>query len=161
MIGKLAAIAGTILYSNIVEWAWHRWPMHSKWGGNVYRRHKHHHPATWTPGMKDDFRLALTPPVLAIFSVHAIAAALIGRRKRRWPVATVVGTMAAYLALMDYIHKWQHAGAKTKNLLLRAVRRYHMAHHAYDRTRKDGFERSAKFNIWLPLADAIFGTLRV
>lgn len=157
---RIAWGGATLAYTNLFEYVWHRWPMHSPWGAALYRRHKWHHPATWRPGREDDFRLALTPPVLAVLAAHALGAAGIRKRWPSFPAKTVLGTMTAYLGLMDYVHKWQHAGGRTKNRILRAIRRHHMAHHAFDNQKGRGFDRSAKFNIWLPLGDWLFGTLR-
>lgn len=138
-----------VLWANSVEYFWHRFAMHSPRPNYIQRRHADHHWRTVAEAEDKRTRLALTPPVLAMWAVHAAVLGWLGR----W---VALGAMTGYLVTLDLVHAWQHrvpmSWLEEKHTgPLAAVRRSHLLHHVpeLDHTR---------MSIFLPLWDSLLRT---
>ncbi len=121
------------LYVNFVEYAWHRWVLHS----GHHQVHDAHHRAFFT-GEYDARRLLNRWAVLAA-ALHVLAACLIS-----FKLAMVVGlSLFSYLAVLEALHAWQHSHKGSY------WARWHIEHHRHAR---------AHFNVFLPVWDYLLGS---
>lgn len=137
-----------LIWANGFEYAYHRFLLHLP-NSFLARRHREHHLAAGTPFDIEHLNFVESPPwVLLMFvtnGVLAVAADLL------FGLGLVPGTLiafAAYYLAAEEMHWRIHLGGWLPPGL-RALREYHLAHH--DRP-------DARFNVFLPLFDWLFGT---
>jgi len=155
---------GSVIYSSFFEWTLHRYVMHRPVGKfrypfethtlihhRVFRADETYHliqpkdaqtiPMAWWNG-----------PVLVLLGTlpFVALAALLGHW---WLVAGALPTTAAYYATYEYIHWCMHL-PKRRNLersgIFFRLNGHHLLHHRY---------MGKNFNVVLPLADLLLGTL--
>jgi len=160
-VSALTTVVVVFVYANLVEYLYHRFPMHSWWGCFIRRQHFFHHQASvGAIAEEDDLRLALTPALLAIYALHTFGFAAVAPLLGYGVALAGWLTVTFYLVFLDVCHWWQHTAAIPRNRFLRAVQLWHLQHHWYDTDPQYGYDRSRKFNIFFPLWDAVFGTWR-
>jgi hypothetical protein len=164
---ELLAVPLTFLYANLVEYWFHRGPMHRKTRGLglVFQRHtvEHHHFYThekmgWDSSR--DFRLILFPAwlIVILFTFGIVPIGYVLHRAISSNVALLfAATNLAYFLNYEWFHFAYHApeGSWLSRMpLLRVLRRHHGEHH------DPRAMSSCNFNITYPLADVVFGTCR-
>ncbi len=142
-------VALAILYTNFFEYCWHRFMMHSRRPNHIQRRHADHHWRTFANAEDKRNALALTPPVMTIWAMHAVVLGWLG-----WWAA--LAAMTGYLVVLDIVHAWQHRVPmswlrENHTGVLAAIRRFHLLHHVRE------FEHT-RMNIFLPIWDSLLGT---
>ncbi len=157
------------LYMPIIEWALHRYVMHKVFLGFRYPFNAHaliHHKefkANETYQTDDAKKASLIPmawwngPVITL--VASIPFGFVSFWYQSWFVwsASVIGIFL-YYGVYEYIHWCMHLPCKQSTLLhlpvlgglFRKLNGHHLLHHRYP---------NKNFNVVLPLADWLFGTL--
>ncbi len=131
-MSTLLVFAAGWLYVNFIEYAWHRWVLHS--GRNQV--HNVHHRAFFSG--EYDARNLLNVWAYLIASLHVVAACLIGLK-----LALVVGlSLFSYLVVLEAMHKWQHNHPGSH------WARWHVEHHRHP---------VSHFNVFLPVWDCLLG----
>ncbi len=134
MSSLLAFVLGW-LYVNFVEYAWHRWVLHS---GN-HQVHDAHHRAFFT----GEYEAAglLNRWAIVAAALHVAILCLVSLRL----AAVVALSYSSYLALLEVMHRWQHGHPDS------SLARWHIEHHRYP---------LAHFNVFLPVWDYLLGPRR-
>ena len=120
------------LYANFIEYAWHRWVLHS----GHHQVHDAHHRAFFTG--EYEARNLLNRWAILAAALHVFAACFISLKLGL--VAAV--SLFSYLAVLEALHAWQH-GHKGSSWA-----RWHIQHHRHP---------LAHFNIFLPVWDCLLG----
>ncbi len=164
ILWSVAGIATGILFATFFEWTLHKYVMHRPVGKFRYAFHAHavvHHQvfkADQTYHLQNEMDKKTIPmawwngPVLILIGIapFALLSWLIGE----W--GFVLGgflAFAAYYATYEYIHWCMHlpkARRIEKPWWFRRLNGHHLLHHRY---------MHKNFNVVLPLADLILGTL--
>lgn len=139
-----------LLWSTFFEYAYHRFLLHLP-GTFFARRHLEHHATVGTPTEAEHVNLGSSPIwVAALFAVNGfpvvIADLLFGLRI----APGILLAFATYFITVEEVHWRVHVGEWLPSGL-RSARVHHLAHHA---------RPYARFNIFLPLWDLVFGTAR-
>lgn len=154
----------TLAYCSIFEWSLHRFVMHRPFFGFTYAFQAHaqvHHnifKADDSYHLKDEKTKKTIPmawwngPVLVFLS--SIPFDMVGWWFGTWsvPVVSVV-VISAYYGTYEYLHWCMHLPKERKleySKIFRRLNGHHILHHRYQRS---------NFNVVLPLADLLFGTL--
>jgi hypothetical protein len=146
----LAGFGIGLLWASLFEYAYHRFLLHLP-GTFFARRHLEHHASVGTPTEAEHVNFGSSPIwVVALFVINGIpvmaADPLLG-----WRIAPgMLLAFAFYFITVEEMHWRIHLGEPLPPVL-GASRAYHLAHHA----RPD-----ARFNIFLPLWDALLGPVR-
>ncbi|PYU19345.1 MAG: hypothetical protein DMG30_24510 [Acidobacteria bacterium] len=126
-----------IVYANFVEYAYHRWIMHSRRPTYFSRRHSAHHWLVSTNATHVDAALSLTWPVMTMFVVHAIVLRALG-------LMSTLYAISGYLVALEITHRAQH---RWPSIWL--IGPWHASHHEWPR---------ARFNTFCGIWDWILGT---
>lgn len=165
MLFTLLFFAG-ILYASILEWLLHRFIMHRPLGGFRYPFETHalvHHrtfkadhtyhlihekdreiiPMAWWNG----------PVLILISSLPAVVLSLVMGSWIPWLAA--LASVSVYYGAYEYMHWCMHVPKAKRRMVERngiffRLNGHHLLHHRY---------MSKNFNVVLPFADLIFGTL--
>ena len=139
-----------LIWGNAFEYAYHRWLLH--WPQSSFGRgHLEHHMNVGTPEEAEHVNLGRSP--LHIIPLFVSNGLLVFALDRYFGLGIMSGIMAGwsiYLVAAEEIHwrihmdGWLPPG-------LRFARRYHMSHHDIP---------TARYNVFLPLFDFIFGNSR-
>lgn len=153
-----------LAYCSIFEWSLHRFVMHRSFFGFDYafKAHAqvHHHifRADDSYHLRDDKTKKTIPmawwngPVLVLLS--SVPFDLIGWWFETWsvPITSVV-IISAYYGTYEYLHWCMHLPKRRRlesSKIFMKLNGHHILHHRYQRR---------NFNVVLPLADLLFGTL--
>jgi Fatty acid hydroxylase superfamily len=152
--------------SNIVEYLVHRHIMHKEIPGlrAMYERHTRRHHRYFTiddPELsgQNDLHAVLFPPVLLLFfsTIAVLFSSIVGLALGR-PAGVLffLAALTYYLAYeaLHLLSHWPLKGAPGKSAMIRRIVSHHRLHHAPELMRR------GNFNIFLPLADWLFRTLR-
>jgi hypothetical protein len=141
----LGLIAG-VIYANWFEYAYHRYLLH--WPGTFFaREHLRHHSSVGAPNEAEHLNLGGSPFwVLVMFLVNGLPLTLLDYLLGLRIMPGMFLGFSLYFLTTEEVHWRIHLGGWLPSLLLPA-RAYHLAHH--DRPNQ-------RFNIFLPLWDAIF-----
>lgn len=159
-------IPATLVLANIVEYLVHRHLMHrdTRLLRAMYERHALRHHRYFTRedievSGAHDLHAVLFPPLLLFFfaavalGLAALLALLLGRAAGLLFFALALAYYLAYEVLHLLAH-WPQQGVLARSALLRRLLEHHRLHHA------PALMARGNFNIVLPLADWLFGTLR-
>lgn len=137
-----------LVWANGFEYLYHRYLLHlptSSFG----RRHLEHHSTVGTPEEPAHINLGGSPIwVVWLFAVNGIPVALADLRFGWGAAPAALLAFALYFIVVEEMH-WRIHRRQWLPPGLRAARAHHMAHH--DRA-------DARFNVFLPLFDWLFGT---
>jgi hypothetical protein len=138
-----------LLWSNGFEYAYHRWILH--WPkGALGKGHLLHHATLNTPYEPEHVTFGSSPFAVAmIFVVNGIPVILLDRVFNLRIAAGMLIGFAVYFIITEEVHWRIHLGGWLP-AALSAAREYHLAHH--DRP-------DARFNVFLPIFDLLFGNL--
>jgi Fatty acid hydroxylase superfamily len=162
--GELACVPAFFLFANLVEYFFHRGPMHHRRPGLgvIFMRHTLQHHRFYTHEAMDaesprDYQMVLFPPLmlallLAVVGPIAALLAYVTTVNVGWLfLATGVGYFLSY----EWLHWAYHqpvASFAGRLALVRWLRRHHTGHHDPARMTR------ANFNITFPIGDRLFGT---
>jgi len=134
MTALLIFVAGWV-YLNFIEYAWHRWVLHS----GHHAIHNAHHRAFFT-GEYESAGLLNRWAFLAA-GLHVTVLCAISLK-----VAAIAAlSVSSYLAVLEFVHRWQHFHPDS------SLARWHIEHHRHP---------FSHFNVFLPLWDCLLGPHR-
>ena len=137
----------SLVYANLFEWAYHRWPLH-KPDTILFRRHLEHHATVGTPEEMAHATFggdsALSTILLFVVNIIPFLIADYFTASHLWPVALTIFVL--YFLALEWIHWRIHLG-----VWVPWGRSHHLKHHDWP---------SGRFNVWLPLFDTLFRTRR-
>jgi Fatty acid hydroxylase superfamily len=138
-----------LVWSNGFEYAYHRWILH--WPkGALGKGHLLHHATLGTPYEPEHVTFGSSPFAVAmIFVVNGIPLILLDRAFDLRLAAGMLIGFAGYFIITEEVHWRIHLGGWLPPGLS-AARDYHLKHH--DRP-------DARFNVFLPIFDLLFGNL--
>lgn len=162
-----------VIYTSIFEWILHRYVMHQKihflgfcfdypyeahhvTHHGLFKADESYHLGTRDYGVAKTIRMALwNGPVLTIIaSLPSIPFSL---WFNTWSITIVcAATIFAYYCTYEYIHWCMHlpkVRRVEKGTLFRRLNGHHLLHHQY--------KGAYNFNVVLPFADWLFGTLKI
>ena len=161
---ELAVAGAAFLVANLGEYLAHRFLMHRRVPGLtiLHTRHTLGHHAFFTHeamavASRRDWKIVLFPPILLFVFLGALAGPLAGLA---WVVLgrdaglTFYAVAVSYFLLYEWLHLAYHLEASARVPVLAVLRRHHARHH------DPAVMSRARFNITVPLADLVFGTLR-
>ena len=163
-LARVATIAGTALFSNAVEWAVHRFPMHRrfKFLEPVFDSHVRRHHAALTPrrmGIErwDELSFVLFGKweIAGLAAIGLISAGALAAAFGPEVALTALGTEAAYIAAYELLHLAYHLTKDhpiRKLLPLEGLAEHHLRHHDL------GLMGKWNFNITVPLMDMLMKT---
>jgi hypothetical protein len=145
----LAGFLIGLVWSNGFEYAYHRWILH--WPkGALGKGHLQHHATLGTPYEPEHVTFGSSPFAVAmIFVVNGIPVILLDRAFNLRLVAGMLIGFAVYFIITEEVHWRIHLGGWLP-LGLSAARDYHLRHHD---------KPDARFNVFLPIFDLLFGNL--
>jgi sterol desaturase/sphingolipid hydroxylase (fatty acid hydroxylase superfamily) len=160
----LLTFAGTLLVTNVGEYALHRWPFHNRWRGpaaGLYDRHTtmHHNlydHETMPYESTRELKWVLLPAwgfpvVLAVLSPAAVVLYAVGPNH----ACMLLLATAAYYGVYEVLHTASHLPEDHwfgKLPFVRAASEHHRIHH------NPRLMRRFNFNFAIPLFDKLFGT---
>ena len=146
----LAGFIVGLLWANGFEYAYHRFLLHLP-RTFFARRHLEHHASVGTPTEAEHVNLGSSPVwVVALFVINGVPVVMLDVFFGLGIAPGMLVAFAVYFLMTEEFHWRIHLGERLPPGF-RASRAYHLAHH----------ERSdARFNIFLPLWDVLFGTAR-
>jgi len=162
-----ACVPAFVVAANIVEWAFHRGPMHRPmWPPILYKKHTlwHHHafePGDMAVRSLHELSIVMMPwyTLLAVFVMALPVAALAWLVGGPALAGVFFVTAIAYFALYETLHTLYHLPTTTlerlglaRSALFMALRGHHAQHHRLGRMAR------INFNVTFPLADALFAT---
>jgi sterol desaturase/sphingolipid hydroxylase (fatty acid hydroxylase superfamily) len=162
---ELIAIPATFLFSNLVEYFAHRYPMHHPWRGlgALYERHAVYHHAYFR---SDSMQINdMKDMRYVVFSWEATLAAIFTAAAGGAGVALLAGKNAGLLfgataTLYYLVYEWFHASFHFVAIerlawipILGTAAKRHRLHHDPERMTQ------ANFNITFPIVDRIAGTI--
>ena len=163
LTAEICGFLGVVVYSSFFEWILHRYVMHRPVGKFDYpfRAHAVVHHQTFRAD--DSYHLQQesdkrTVPMAwwngpFIIALHAPLALLVGWLIGKPIVIGALSAMALYYATYEYIHWCMHIprqrNVERSGIFFR-LNGHHLLHHRY---------MGKNFNVVLPLADTILGTL--
>jgi hypothetical protein len=137
-----------LLWANLFEYAYHRFLLHLP-GTFFAKRHLGHHASVGTLTEAEHVNLGSSPVwVVALFAINGFPVVIADLLSRLGIAPGMLLAFSAYLITVEEIHWRIHLGEWLPPVL-GAARAHHLAHHA----RPD-----ARFNIFLPVWDLVFGT---
>ena len=146
-LNLLIAFVAGFLWANYFEYAYHRYLLHLP-GTSLARKHLEHHSTVGGPNEAENVNLGSAPIYVALlFAINGlpvIVADLLGFHS----APGVLVAFTAYFLVTEELHWRIHLGEPLPPFL-ESTRRYHLSHHN---------RPNAKFNIFLPLWDLVFGT---
>jgi hypothetical protein len=145
----LAGFLIGLVWSNGFEYTYHRWILH--WPkGALGKGHLLHHATLGTPYEPEHVTFGSSPFAVAmIFVVNGIPVILLDRAFDLRLAAGMLIGFAGYFIITEEVHWRIHLGGWLPSGLS-AARDYHLKHH--DRP-------DARFNVFLPIFDLLFGNL--
>lgn len=141
-----------VVWANGFEYVYHRWLLHRPRSAFA-KGHILHHSMVGQPEEPEHVTLGSSPlNVALLFASNGTLLAALEALLRPGISAGVLVGWASYMIATEEIHWRIHLGERLP-LLLRWSREYHFSHHDYP---------NARYNIFLPLFDILFGnyTLR-
>ena len=143
----ISFVAG-FLWANYFEYAYHRYLLHLP-GTSLARKHLEHHSTVGASNEAENVNLGSAPIWVALlFAINGIPVilgdVLFGFRS----APGVLVAFTVYFLVTEELHWRIHLG-ESLPLGLESTRRYHLSHHT---------RPNARFNIFLPLWDFLFGT---
>ncbi len=145
----LAGFLIGLVWSNGFEYAYHRWILH--WPkGTLGKGHLLHHSTLGTPYEPEHVTFGSSPLAVAmIFVVNGIPVILLDRVFNLRLAAGMLIGFAVYFIITEEVHWRIHLGGWLPPGLS-AARAYHLRHHDTP---------DARFNVFLPIFDLLFGNL--
>ncbi len=131
MSSLLVVVAGW-LYVNFIEYAWHRWVLHS----GHHEVHNAHHRAFFTG--EYEARTLLNRWAFLAAGLHVLAACFLSLKFGM----VVALSLFSYLGVLEAVHAWQHSHTGS------GWARWHIEHHR---------NPVAHFNVFLPIWDYLLG----
>lgn len=128
-------VAGWV-YTNLIEYGWHRWVLHS----GHHEVHNAHHRSFFLGGYEEAGLLNRWAIVTA--AAHVTLLSLFSLRLGM----ALALSVASYLSLLETLHRWQHGHPESR------LARWHIEHHRYPLTH---------FNVFLPIWDYLLGPRRL
>lgn len=170
LIVILATIASCILYCSMFEWSIHRYLMHQPlWSFSYpFKAHIRHHTifkADHTYHVQDESQKPLITTawwnaiVVVLLGLIPVALGVMPFAILGWwaifiaIIATSCVVFSAYYGTYEYIHWCMHLPKRRKlekSWLFQKLNGHHILHHRY---------MGKNFNVVLPIADVLFGTL--
>jgi sterol desaturase/sphingolipid hydroxylase (fatty acid hydroxylase superfamily) len=162
MLSALLGLLGALVYGSFLEWALHRYVMHTpKISKLAFKRHAvQHHAYRRAPGTfyipTDEtfiYKLGEDSFMPVLWLLHIPLYYLIGRYVSLGAGIGVAVGCGLYLVAYELIHLYVHMPKNyrfQRTRLFRLLCEYHRVHH--QKARKN-------YNVVLPLADLILGTL--
>jgi hypothetical protein len=139
-----------LLWANGFEYAYHRFLLHLP-GTFFARKHLTHHMSVGTPTEAEHVNLGGSPLWVAmLFVVNGLPVIAADLLVKIGVAPGMFVGFAVYVIVVEELHWRIHLGEQLPPGF-RFAREYHFAHHAYP---------NAKFNIFLPLWDGVFGSVR-
>ena len=143
----ISFVAGFI-WANYFEYAYHRYLLHLP-GTTLARKHLEHHSSVGASNEAENVNLGSAPIYVALlFAINGVPVILADLFLGFHSAPGVLVAFTAYFLLTEEVHWRIHLG-ESLPVWLESTRRYHMSHHT---------RPNAKFNIFLPLWDVMFGT---
>jgi len=140
-------VAG-LLWANLFEYAYHRFLLHLP-GTFFAKRHLGHHASVGTLTEAEHVNLGSSPVwVVALFAINGLPVVIAEFLFRFGIAPGIFVGFAVYFVTVEEIHWRIHLGEWLPPGL-RAARAHHLAHH---------MRPNARFTIFLPLWDLVFGT---
>jgi len=138
-----------LVWANAFEYAYHRFLLHLP--GNFFaRKHLTHHMTVGTPSEAEHVNLGGSPIWVAVlFVINGLPAIASDMLLRIGIAPGMLVGFVVYVIVVEEFH-WRIHLNETLPMPFRFAREYHYAHHTYP---------NARFNIFLPLWDALFGSL--
>jgi hypothetical protein len=137
-----------LLWASLFEYAYHRFLLHLP-GTFFARRHLQHHATVGTATEAEHVNLGGAPIwVVAMFAINGAPVVILNALLGLQIAPGMLVAFSVYFLTTEEFHWRIHLGQWLPPGF-RATRAYHLAHHA----RPD-----ARFNIFLPLLDWMFGT---
>ena len=144
----LAGFVVGLLWANLFEYAYHRFLLHLP-GTFFAKRHLGHHASVGTLTEAEHVNLGSSPVwVVALFAINGLPVVIAEFLFRFGIAPGIFVGFAVYFVTVEEIHWRIHLGEWLPPGL-RAARAHHLAHH---------MRPNARFNIFLPLWDLVFGT---
>jgi Fatty acid hydroxylase superfamily len=145
----LAGFIAGLLWANWFEYAYHRFLLHLP-RTFFARRHLNHHISVGTPTEAEHLNFGSSPIwIFLLFAANGIPAVVVELMSGVRIVPGVLVAFAVYFITVEEIHWRIHMGEWLPRSF-DGARAFHLAHHA----RPD-----ARFNIFLPVWDALLGSL--
>jgi hypothetical protein len=159
------SVPAAVIVFNVVVYVVHRFLGHHKYpfARLFYARHTGDHHTFFTPGQMSydnprDWRVILFPPwLIVIHSVIALPGWWFLARYDPNVAGLFSGTMILGYLAYEIVHACEHlpdSNPITRLPWISQMRRLHALHHRHD------LMRERNFNLVLPLADMLFGTLQ-
>ncbi len=143
----ISFVAGFV-WANYFEYAYHRHLLHLP-GTKLARKHLEHHSTVGAFNEAENVNLGSAPIYVALlFAINGVPVILADLLLGFHSAPGVLVAFTAYFLLTEELHWRIHLG-ESLPLGLESTRRYHLAHHT---------RPNAKYNIFLPLWDFLFGT---
>jgi sterol desaturase/sphingolipid hydroxylase (fatty acid hydroxylase superfamily) len=138
-----------LVWANAFEYAYHRFLLHLP-GTFFARKHLTHHMTVGTPSEAEHVNLGGSPLWVAmLFVINGLPVVAADLLLGIGIAPGMLVGFAVYVIVVEEFHWRIHLG-ETLPTPFRFAREYHYAHHTYP---------NARFNIFLPLWDALFGSL--
>jgi hypothetical protein len=160
-ISRSVLIFGTVLlYGNLIEYALHRWIMHTLPSFAKRNHVRHHHLFR---GERRYHLVRAEDSQYIIFAWWKSLLLLTGHIPLFWGIGALTGwpvlwlgsiALLCYYTAYEYLHWCMHNPADRaieRTALFRYLDRNHRHHHTYSRT---------NYNVLFPLGDLIFGTFQ-
>jgi hypothetical protein len=145
--GWFAGLIVGLLWSNVFEYAYHRWLLHRP-RSSLGRGHLDHHMNVGTPGEPEHVSLGRRPFHIALlFASNGIVVIALDLILGFRVTPGIFLGWTAYLVAAEEIHWRIHMDGWLRPGL-RFARAYHMSHHEIPNTR---------YNVFLPFCDFLFG----
>lgn len=139
-------VAG-LLWANWFEYTYHRFLLHLP-GTFFARRHLEHHGSVGTPTEAEHVNFGSSPVwVVALFAINGLPMVAVNLLLRLGIAPGILLAFAVYYIAVEEVHWRIHLGEWLPPGF-RAARAYHLGHHT---------RPNARFNIFLPLWDALLG----
>jgi sterol desaturase/sphingolipid hydroxylase (fatty acid hydroxylase superfamily) len=144
----LAGFIVGLLWASLFEYAYHRFLLHLP-GTFFARRHLEHHATVGTATEAEHVNLGGSPVwVVVMFAINGVPVVVLDVLLGLGIAPGMLVAFAVYFLTTEELHWRIHLGEWLPPGF-RATRAYHLAHHTHP---------DARFNIFLPLWDRMFGT---
>lgn len=147
-VNLVISFAAGFLWANYFEYAYHRYLLHLP-GTSLARKHLEHHMTVGAPNEAENVNLGSAPIWVALlFAINGVPVILADLLFGFRSAPGVLVAFTIYFLVTEELHWRIHLG-ESLPLGLESTRRYHLSHHT---------RPNARFNIFLPLWDFLFGT---
>ena len=146
----LVGFVAGLLWASWFEYAYHRFLLHLP-GTFFAQRHLEHHASVGTPTEPDHVNFGSSPVwVVALFAINGLPMVAVNLLLRLGVAPGILLASAVYYIAVEEVHWRIHLGEWLPPGF-RSAREYHLAHHMHP---------NARFNIFMPLWDALLGPAR-